>query len=152
MMKKRFLMLIGFLVLLLVPVLSQDTIVPTDPAVPADLFDALNLNKWLADFSLLVSVTTFFAVLFNGLLKIEKSLLRKIVAWAVCAILAVIGKLFTIGFVGELDWIMVAVTVALGGLGANGLFDVPGLQSFWYLIESLLGNLKAKKKLGGDSV
>lgn len=144
-------MLFGFLVLLFVPVFSQgDSIVPVDPTAPVDLFDALNLQKWLTNFALLVSVTTFFATLINGLIKAEKSLIRKIVAWVVCAILVVIGKIFTIGFVGELDWIMVAVTVALGGVGANGLFDVPGLQSFWYLIESLLGNIKAKKKLEGN--
>lgn len=134
-------MLIGLLALILVPVFSQD------PEVPTDIFDAINLNKWLATFALLVSATTFISTFINGFLKTEKSVIRKLIAWVVCAILTVAGKLLGIGFVGELGWLMVLVTVALGGVGANGFFDVPGLQAFWYTIEALLGNLKAKEKL-----
>jgi len=146
-MKRLLFILIG-LVFLMIPVLSQgDSIVPVDPTLPVDVFDALNLQKWLLTFAALVGVSTFFTTFLNGLFKVEKSLIRKLIGWVVCVILVVIGKLFTIGFVGELTWLMAFITAALGGLGANGLFDVPGLQALLYLIESLLGNIKARKKL-----
>jgi hypothetical protein len=151
---KRLFMLFGFLMLLIVPAFMQDTIMDTIVVIPpvledapTDLFDAINLNKWLANLALLVGVVTFFATLVNGLLKTDKSWIRKAVAWVLALILVVIGKIFGIGFVEELNWIMVVVAAALAGFGANGLFDVPGLQNAWYLIESLLGNMFAKDKL-----
>ena len=144
-------MLFGFLVLLLIPVLSQgDSIVvvpPVDVPIPDDFFDAVNLQKWLLTLTALVGVVTFFATLVNGLLKTDKSWPRKAVAWVIALILTLAGKIFGIGFVAEITWIMVVVTAALAGLGANGMFDVPGLQNLWYVIESVLGNIFAKKKL-----
>jgi len=145
---KRLMMLFGFLVLLLVPLLSQDSLVVVPPVdVPVDFFDAVNLQKWLLTFTLLVGCVTFFATLVNGLFKTDKSWPRKVVAWVVSLLLVLAGKIFGIGFVAEISWIMVVVTAALAGLGANGMFDIPGLQSVWYIIESLLGSMFAKKKL-----
>ncbi len=146
---KKWIMFIITMVLIAVPVLSQgDSIVVVPPLdVPTDLFDAINLQKWLLTLTALVGCVTFFATLVNGLLKTDKSWPRKAVAWVISLILVVIGKIFGIGFVAEITWVMVVVTAALAGLGANGMFDVPGLQSAWYLIESLLGSVFAKKKL-----
>ncbi len=59
----------------------------------------------------------------------------------------VIGKIFGIGFVTDLTWLMVVITAALAGFGANGFFDMPGIQNAWYLLESLLGSAFAKEKL-----
>lgn len=67
--------------------------------------------------------------------------------WFVVAVLTLAGKFLVIGFVAVLSWPMIAVTVALGGLGANGLFDVPLLQQAWYFLESLTGSPKAIEKL-----
>ncbi len=150
-MKKYLMFVFAFLLLPIAAVLSQgDTIVvvpPVNVPIPDDFFDAVNLQKWLLTLTALVGVVTFFGTLINGLFKTDKSWIRKVVAWVVAAILVVIGKIFGIGFVEELSWIMVLVTAALAGLGANGMFDVPGLQSVWYIIESLLGSVFAKKKL-----
>jgi len=145
---KRLMMLFGFLVLLFVPVLSQDSTVVVPPGeLPVDFFDAVNLQKWLGTFALLVACVTFFATLLNGLFKTDKSWIRKAVAWIVALLLALAGKIFGIGFIAELDWIMTLVVAVLAGLGANGLFDIPGLQNALYLIESVLGSVFAKKKL-----
>lgn len=147
-MMKKLMLLFGFLVLLLVPAFMQDTIVVVPPVdIPDDFFDAVNLQKWLLTLTAMVGVVTFFATLVNGLFKTDKSWPRKAVAWAIALILAAAGKIFGIGFIAEITWVMTIVTAVLAGLGANGMFDIPGLQSAWYLIESLLGSVFAKKKL-----
>ena len=150
-MKKNLVFLIALLLLPIAVVFSQgDTIVVppvVDVPIPDDFFDAINLQKWLLTLTAMVGVITFFATIVNGLLKTDKSWIRKAVAWVIAVLLAVAGKIFGIGFIAEITWIMVVVTAALAGLGANGMFDVPGLQSAWYLIESLLGSVFAKKKL-----
>ena len=150
-MKKYFVFLIALLIIPMAAVFSQgDTIVvPPVGDVPDDFFDAINLQKWLLTFTALVGCVTFFATLINGLLKTDKSWIRKAVAWVISLLLVLAGKIFGIGFIAELSWLMVVVTAALSGLGANGMFDVPGLQNALYLIESLLGSVFAKKKLEG---
>jgi len=148
-MKKYLIFVFALLIIPMAAVFSQgDTIVVVPPVdVPEDFFDAINLQKWLLTLTALVGCVTFFATMINGLLKTDKSWIRKAVAWVISLLLVLAGKIFGIGFIAEITWIMVIVTAALAGLGANGMFDIPGLQNAWYLIESLLGSVFAKKKL-----
>lgn len=134
-MKKLF--LIGFLMVLFVPIFAQD------PEVPGDWYEVVeNFRVWFGTFAGIVALGTFVAGFFNGLFKLTNGFARQFSAWVVCILLAVIGNLINLGFLAEAGWLMTVIYGLGAGLAANGLFDTPLVYAIILAIEQALGNEK----------
>jgi hypothetical protein len=123
-----------FLVLLMGIPLAIFCQEPTPPAGWGDVI--MNPQKWFVDFGAIAVLTAFIAAFFNGLLKVTKSFVRQLVAWAVAIILLVGSDLINFGYAADFP-ILLAVIHGLGaGLAANGVFNIPVVKAILVTIES----------------
>jgi hypothetical protein len=128
---KKLIAFISFALLATAALMAQDTI-----PVPGDLYDIVtNMNQYFGSLAGIAVVTAFFAAMLNGLLKVEKSFLKQLIAWAVAIILMVVTDLLNFGFAAEFS-ILKAVIYGFGaGLVANGVFDIPIIKSILDKVE-----------------
>lgn len=112
-------------------------------AIPAAIFaqgDAapIDFNSWVATLATVASAAVFLSAIINTWFKIEKKILKQVVAWLVAIALTFLGNLLNVGFTADFPWL---TTLAYGfgaGLVANGLFDIS-------IVQSVLDFLQLKK-------
>jgi len=122
-MMKRLMMLFGFLVLMIVPIFSQDV----EP--PSDWMDLLSqMPTWFGTLAGFAAVTVFLGSVVTSLFKITKSVWKQIVAWAVAIVLCLVGNLVNFGLLSEATLLQTLVYGLGAGLVANGIFDVSIVQ------------------------
>ena len=126
--------LIAFMAVALIAtaaLVAQDTI-----PVPGDVYDVVtNLNLYFGSLAGIAVLSAFFAAMINGLLKVEKNILKQLVAWAVAIVLMVVTDLANFGFAADFS-ILKAVIYGIGaGLVANGVFDIPIIKSILDKVE-----------------
>ena len=120
---KRFLLLIGFLGLLVLPVFSQDVEPPSDwLAVLA------NMPTWFGTLAGLAAITVFLGSVVTSLLKITKPWGKQVAAWLVAILLCFISNLVNFGMLAEATWVQTLVYGLGAGLIANGIFDFTVVQ------------------------
>jgi len=120
---KRLMMLFGFLVLMIVPVFSQDV----EP--PSDWMDLLSqMPTWFGTLAGFAAITVFLGSVVTTLFKITKSLWKQIVAWAVAIVLCLVGNLVNFGLLSEATLLQTLAYGLGAGLIANGIFDFSVVQ------------------------
>jgi hypothetical protein len=129
-MKKLFAFL-AFALLATITLVAQDTI-----PVPGDVYDIVtNMNQYFGSLAGIAVVAAFFAAMLNGLMKVEKNIIKQLVAWAVAIALMVVTDLLNFGFAADFS-ILKAVIYGIGaGLVANGVFDIPIVKSILDKVE-----------------
>ena len=120
---KKLMMLFGFLVLMIVPVFSQDV----EP--PSDWMDLLSqMPTWFGTLAGFAAITVFLGSVVTTLFKITKSLWKQIVAWAVAIVLCLVGNLVNFGLLSEATLLQTLAYGLGAGLIANGIFDFSVVQ------------------------
>lgn len=136
-MKKAIVILMAITVLLMLPamLIAQDTI-----PVPDDVMEILTqINVYFGSLAGIAALTTFLAALLNGLLKVEKKIIKQLVAWGVAIILLVGANLLNYGFNAEFS-ILKSILYGFGaGLVANGIFDIPFIKILLDTVEGWFG-------------
>lgn len=116
-------MLFGLLVLMIVPVFSQDV----EP--PADWLDLLaQMDTWFGTLIGFAAVTVFLGSVVTTLFKITKSWGKQIAAWLVAVLLCFLGNLINFGLLAEATWLQTLAYGIGAGLIANGIFDFTVVQ------------------------
>jgi len=133
---KRLMMLFGLLVLIFVPVFSQDL-----PNVYDTLWELLADGEGvflnLAGF---VGATVFVSAFLNKILKITGNWPKRIVSWVVAGVFVAATNLFNLFLLADATFVQSAA-YALGiGLVGNGFFTIPQIVSFLQYLK-----LEAKK-------
>ena len=130
-------LLIGFLVLLIVPVFSQDV----DP--PTDWVDLLaQMPTWFGTLAGFGAVTVFLGSVVTTLFKLTKPWTKQVASWFVAVILCVVGNLVNFGLLADASWLQTLVYGIGAGLIANGIFDFTIVQLILQYLK-----LEVKKEL-----
>ena len=135
-MKKRMLLLIGFLVLMIAPVLSQ--VVPTSWA---DLYD--NYGVFFATYLGLAGVAMFLSEYVIRLLKFEKNLPKIVTVFILAVGVSFLGMVINVGHLAEATWWETLIWGLLTGIAANGIWS-SNLAFLKTIVEFLIGLIKAK--------
>jgi len=124
-----------FVLLLFIPValFGQDVEPPTGWG---DII--INPGKWVASFGAVSLVTAFIASFFIGLLKVDKRLVKQLIAWAVAIIILVVTDLVNFGYAAEFPVLLAVIHGFGAGLASNGFADVPLIKGMLDAIEKLL--------------
>lgn len=108
-----------------------------NPVVPPETWTdvLINLKGWFASFAGVAALTAFVAAFLNGFLKVTKSFVKQLLAWAVGIVLLVATDLFNFGYAAEFPiWLAIIHGFAVG-LASNGLFDIPWCKALLENIE-----------------
>jgi len=130
-------LLIGFLVLLIVPVFSQDVEPPTDWV---DLL--AQMPTWFGTLAGFGAVTVFLGSVVTTLFKLTKPWTKQVASWFVAVILCVVGNLVNFGLLADASWLQTLVYGIGAGLIANGIFDFTIVQLILQYLK-----LEVKKEL-----
>jgi len=136
-MKKRMLLLIGFLVLMMAPVFSQ-----TVPADWADLYN--NYGVFFATYLGIAGIAMFLGEFVIRLLKLTQKTQKIIAIWVLSVIVAFAGMLVNIGFLAEATWWETLIWGLFAGVAANGIWT-SNLVFLKTIVEFLIGLIKAKE-------
>jgi hypothetical protein len=143
-MKKRFMLLFGFLVLLLVPVLSQDPEIPGILVIP-------DVNYLVANFGFLMLTATGVAAIasFLGegiirLLKMTGKVGKIVVVMVLAVALSFIGGLVNIGYLAEAPWWQTGIWGLFSGVVAAGLRGT-NMLFFKSIVEFVIGLILKKE-------
>jgi hypothetical protein len=133
-MKKLFFFL--FLLLPTVLMAQQDSTVVVTPLPPNNIWDVLmNFNYWIGSFPAMVVAVTFVAALLNGIFKVTVNIWKQVVAWTLMVVAVVVTDILNIGFAAEFPIGLAVLTGLVGGLAANGVFDIPFCKTILNKVE-----------------
>ena len=139
-MKKRMLLLIGLLVLMIAPVLSQgEMIVIPDWAYLYDNFGIL-MGTYLG----LAAIASFVGEIVIRLFNTTKKVLKVFIVMFLAVGLAFLGSLINVGFLAEAAWWQAGLWGLLAGAAANGL-QSGNLLFFKSVIEFFIGLMLSKE-------
>ncbi len=136
-MMKRLMMFIGFLVLMIVPVLSQEA-----PTSWQDLYD--NYGLFFATYLGIAGIAMFLGEYVIRLLKLTKKSQKIIAIWVLAVGVSFIGSLINLGYLAEATWWETVMWGLLSGVAANGIFS-GNIVFLKTVVEFLIGLLKARE-------
>ena len=139
-MKKRFMLLFGFLVLLIIPVLAQGEV----PEIP-------DVNYLVANFGILMltaagvaAIASFLGEALVRLFKMTGKVGKIIVVIVLAIALSFIGSLVNIGYLAEAPWWQTGIWGIFSGVVAAGLRGT-NLLFFKSIVEFLIGLILQKE-------
>lgn len=125
-MKKFFLLMSVFLILVLPIFGQQDSTEITPPGTWTDVLN--NFSTWFNTLAAVAALTVFIAAFVNKIFKVTTSWVKQVIAW-ICAIaLCYAGNLLNLGFVADFPWLTTGIYGIAAGFVANGIFDISFVQ------------------------
>ena len=103
----------------------------------------MDITQYFVSFAALVPLVVLIADFLIRMLKIEKSALKQITAWAVSVILCLLAMWWNIGMFTDLNVVHTILYAFGAGLAANGFFDIGIIQT---LLNFLLQWLPKKQE------
>jgi hypothetical protein len=136
---KRILMLIGFLMVVVAPMLGQ---VIEVPASWQDLYD--NYGVFFATFLGVAGVAAFIGEYVIRLLKSDVDWHKVAIVWVLAIGVSFFGNGVNIGYLAEATWWETIFWGMLSGMAANGIWS-SNLLFFKTVVEFLIGMIKSKE-------
>lgn len=148
-MMKKLTMLFGFLVLLIVPLLSQDTIVAIPPVndvpvIPDWLFLTNNFGILMGTFLGIAAIASFVGEALIRLFKTTITAWKVVIVMILAIVLSFVGSVVNLGYLAATPWWQTILWGALSGAAAAGLKS-GNILFFKSIIEFVIGLILSKE-------